>query len=165
MLTVTEVAQPLTERDLEQFEISFGINLPQEYRQFLLKYNGGHVEPSAFHYSSMAGCGNITGPLDKVGIISSFFSLNTETTMDLATIREGLPNTIPDNLLMIGGTATGNILCLSVYGADQGFMYIWHKNQGYDLEEWEEPNCDYIYFAADNFDTFLNSLYEYEDET
>ena len=44
----------LSPEKLIEFETEFDINLPPEYRDFLLKYNGGNPSPSFFWaYSSV----------------------------------------------------------------------------------------------------------------
>jgi len=166
VITMSESLADLTEYDLANFEHDFDLTLPKQYRQFLLKQNGGCPTPNTFNYSQTHGCTDSSNfQPSQVGIVNCFFSIDSTETMSLARMRTFHLNMMPNNLLPIADTVTGNVVCLSVNGPNVGFVYIWHHDEGRDLEEWEEPNCDYIYFVADNFDTFLNSLYEYKAES
>ncbi len=48
-----DTGRPLTERDLADLESELGFKLPQAYRAFLMKYNGGRPEPEAFPIEGM----------------------------------------------------------------------------------------------------------------
>ena len=50
MLTMTDIGKPLKEDDLKELEVEFDIYLPEEYREFLLKSNGGVPIPDVFKY-------------------------------------------------------------------------------------------------------------------
>lgn len=47
---ITDVGAPLTAEELEKFEAHLQVQLPADYRQFLLKYNGGRPEPNLFTF-------------------------------------------------------------------------------------------------------------------
>jgi hypothetical protein len=40
--------QEITSKELEAFESKYGYNLPQNYKDLMLKYNGGHPEKPVF---------------------------------------------------------------------------------------------------------------------
>lgn len=49
----------LTESRLQDFERIIGDQLPQQYREFLLKYNGGYPRPYYFIISKEQGIGMV----------------------------------------------------------------------------------------------------------
>jgi hypothetical protein len=69
---------------------------------------------------------------------------------------------MPQNLLPIATTPSGDIICISLHGSDQGNVYIWKHE--WEADEGEEPSYDNVYFISSNFDEFLNSLYDEDDD-
>ena len=62
-ITIYESYPPLKEDDIVAAERQLGISLPADYRNFLLKHNGGYPEPDAFPISGFRtdGGGRLSG--------------------------------------------------------------------------------------------------------
>jgi hypothetical protein len=69
-----------------------------------------------------------------------------------------LRNRIPKNLLPIGAEGTGGVVCISLYGDDTGKVYFWDAGHEEDINEGDEPDYYNVWWIADNFNDFLNSL-------
>nr|WP_255016746.1 SMI1/KNR4 family protein [Psychrobacter sp. PraFG1]UTT87701.1 SMI1/KNR4 family protein [Psychrobacter sp. PraFG1] len=50
----------LTNSEIEAFEKQYSINLPQEFRSFLMKYNGGKVYPETFVFHDKTDASSIS---------------------------------------------------------------------------------------------------------
>lgn len=114
---------PVSDTEIHAFETRFGVVLPDDYKEFLLKHYGG--KPTPRRYKTQDGV-----------VESSFIRM-----LPLADIEE--PNLalnfmsynqghfIPKNLMPIGEDPIGNQICLSVAGVDCGTVYPW----SYDWED------------------------------
>ncbi|HKP52978.1 MAG TPA: SMI1/KNR4 family protein [Chloroflexia bacterium] len=144
---------PATEDEVLKLEKHLGISLPLGYRNYLLTYNGGRVEPCVF---PIANC-----PRDTHGILSWFFGINGGEYYDLMDNVRTYSDRVPSNLLPIGEDPGGNLICLSVLGSDKGTVYFWERE--WEVLEGEAPDYSNVYLIAEDFDGLLNSLAEWPD--
>jgi hypothetical protein len=114
---------PLIPSDLAEFESEVGAKLPDDYRAFLLKFNGGYFEDKV-RYPYLEPC-----PYGEFGIIECFHGLNTG--YDYADIRDDIKVledwNVPRNLLPIGDDIFGDPICLSITGVNRGRVFFWHR--------------------------------------
>lgn len=61
---------------------------------------------------------------------------------------------IPQNVIPIAITGTGDVLCLSLHGPNKGSVYFWDHNN-----ENGSPNNDNMYLIASSFPEFLESIH------
>jgi hypothetical protein len=61
---------------------------------------------------------------------------------------------MPRELLPIAGDGSGNIICLSRAGVNEGTLYYWDHDA-----EHSPPTYDNVYFIAESFDAFLNGIH------
>jgi len=55
MAEIVKIHEPVSLEQVENFEKTNEIELPKLYKDFLLEYNGGRVEPNVFKISSDEG--------------------------------------------------------------------------------------------------------------
>lgn len=106
---------PTNEQALGQLEERLGFRLPQDYRDFLLRYNGGG--PDERNY-----CSQVTGDNDPY-LITLFFPV--EGRVDLFSQWKTYKGRIPASLLPIGSDDLGNLFCLGVDGPARNRVYFW----------------------------------------
>lgn len=144
-----EDSQPsVSEADLYAFEQRFGVVLPDDYKEFLLKHNGG--KPTPRRYKTLDGV-----------VESSFIRMLPLADLDApnlvlnyTTYNQGY--CIPNNLIPIGEDPIGNQICMSLSGEDTGTVYHW----SYDWED-EVFRASYKYMRkiAGSFSEFLECLF------
>ena len=80
-----------------------------------------------------------------------FLGVDSDNEYDILSTREGLSGRLPDHLLPIAESPGGQI-CLAISGSDRGKVFWWGLEciVGADAE----PR-----FVADDFDSFMSSLY------
>ena len=157
-------AGPTSDAQISAFETHIGHKLPIEYRQFLLKHNGGHPEPDAFPLNAGNG--------DEEDIVMCFFSMrdlklgrvSVENLEELRTwplhcawddLQSDLENLhteagIEEPLLPIGTDGSSNYFCIVLEGERAGAVIF------LDHETGETPSL------SENFVVFLGSLRERE---
>lgn len=157
-------AGPVSEKQIREFETSIGSSLPDDYRAFLLEFNGGQPQPGGFCYDSQE-------PNDSVWC---FFPLREFNKEDISTSSPDDLYVYPiqlayadllgaleemcdemeieefeEELLPIGTDGNGNYVCLDL--KEGGILF-------YDHETWERSPL------ASSFEEFLGGLAEYDPE-
>lgn len=118
------------------FENRLKIKLPVEYKQFLLRYNGGYPILVNFDY--------LIGNEKECSTISYFLSISTRENVSLFHFIQNYQNLFSNNLIPIAIDIYNNLILLQFLNNE---VYYW--------------NCenDNIGLIATTFNKFLKSLY------
>jgi len=149
MLIFENAQPPVKLEDINKFEKEIGHQLPSDYKEFLLKQNGG--KPSTRRYITKDGA-----------VESSVIMLLPLADIDSANLRRNYlifnkANLIPRNLLPIAEAIRMHQICISLYGEDVGAVYHWLAD---DEDEEIIPSYDNMYLIAGSFTEFINSLFD-----
>jgi cell wall assembly regulator SMI1 len=107
----------LKQNDLNYFQQEFDIHLPENYKQLILKYNGGYTNNNEY--------------FDTLKSIK-FGEVKVEDTIKNHQIIE---NNIPMNYLPIANDFSDNIICLNLQtGEDYGKIYCFY----FDVDKLEK---------------------------
>jgi hypothetical protein len=139
--------------EIAKFEREISAQLPTDYREFLLKHNGGSPKPNSFKIAD--GSTSCVNWLFGLGSVSNDHSIRKELI--------NYHDRIPKELLPIGDDPGGNVICLSIRGKTMGHVFFWDHEEEAD----EDPTWENVHLIANSFNEFLNILYEYvnPDET
>jgi hypothetical protein len=140
-------------QDIVLWETSTGHHLPEGYRRFMLKFNGGSVYPRLFRYSVPLDLHPSTEPVTLVDPFYSWADVEAYSHGD--TYGRGNP---PD-MLFIGCNPGGLEILLSLRPTDFGQIFCWPHNKTI----WGTDGNDQIWYQAPSFEAFLDSLYEEAD--
>lgn len=102
------------------FESNVGFQLPQDYREFLLRSNGGEPVNPVFRF--LASDGPYTD-----SAVRYFFSISDKLTFSLAHkygIYSGAGR-IAKEMLPIAADSGGNLVLLALAGPDAGKVFFW----------------------------------------
>ena len=134
--------------DIKQFETKLGIVLPSEYRDFLLKFNGGSPSPRNFDL-----------PNEKANPLHLFYGIGTSVKSDdLTEAIKIFKGRIKNSLIPIASDPFGNQICLGVKGRQKGKVYFWdHESEGLLFK------IRSLTLIADSFEKFIDGIYEYND--
>src|SRR5262245_12834888 len=143
---IINCARPLTSSDIAALQHRTGTKLPEAYKRFLLKYNGGQPTPAKFPIRDMPNLfpGMSRFP-NTIGVIQVFFGL--ERSIESSNLDWGVETfngRIPSNLFPIACTGTGEILCLSLFGDDEGAVVLWDWHR-----PTPQPSYDNVHHVAD----------------
>jgi hypothetical protein len=131
------------EADVSHFEMSIAARLPDDYRDFLLRYNGGYPRPSKFRGG------------DEV--LSHFFGLwqkHADLNYELLAHR----GFIPEGTIPIASDPFGNSILLEVARPNLGRIWFWdHERSG-------EP-AKAVSLLANSFTEFVESLVPVDGDT
>ncbi|WP_017814251.1 SMI1/KNR4 family protein [Paenibacillus shenyangensis] len=126
---------------LEQLEHNLHVRFSNDYREFLLKYNGG---TPIVHY-----CTFNVDELKEVIPLKAMYGIGLVERYNLE-YRNSFRNDIPRGYFIIGETAEGGKLLLGKDQEKQGVYYWSHLYQ-------DDPDSEKgLYKLADRFDSFMN---------
>lgn len=136
---------PSNEEAIAAFEQLIGEQLPTDYRNFLLKTNGGaQPDPEGFRVE--------TGERSMLAVL---YSLGDGKAYDLKAHFLHLKEELPSGVIPIGQDIGGNSICLALTGQDVGaVLFMDHEvKTGSHEDGW-----DNLFFCARNFTEFLDGL-------
>lgn len=107
---------------IESVEHRLQITLPEDYKQFVLKYNGGYPNPNHFKVDG------------KVEIFNNLISLDENEYDNIYEILEDLQDRIGDHLIPFAEDGFGNLLCFD-YSADKNIVFWDHEKNHGDFKE------------------------------
>lgn len=151
---VHESKQPLNSDRLKEFEHKFEMTLPNDYRDFLLTYNGGYPEPDGFWIQGMDGNGSL---------VDRFLGIHGGEHDNLLGYLEIYKERIPPNFLPIAHDPGGNLICMSVEGEDKGKIYFWDHEEEADPDQGETAGYQNVYLIADSFTDFFENLIDFDE--
>ena len=130
---------PSTESELKNFEQEQNITFPEDYRKFLLIYNGGKPKPCFFDV-------DIDG-FRNTSCITYFLCLDHTREYSLVKYIKSYKNRLPSNLIPIAIELSVDLICISVAEKDFGKVYFWDHN--WEVTE-NTPDYSNVHFLADN---------------
>lgn len=152
-IKISNSNKAITQSDIENLESKYGFIFPDEYKNFLLKYNGG--EPSHEYY--------ITRNEKIYSIISRFFpiDINDEFSLQSEIEEITMERELPSDLIPIAITPNESdrvVLCIS--GKNYGKVFHWSWGA---QEDNCEPSYEFVEIVADSFNEFLDMLTDARD--
>jgi hypothetical protein len=138
-----------TAQELAAWETNTGLKLPDDYRRFLLAWNGGTVSPFVFSHRHLEAAPHEQQRILEV--LSDWDDVLDDSRLDDdPTIRA-----VPPQHLVIGTDPRDVCILLSLAPDTYGRIRTWYKN--YD-QAWGEPGNDQVGEVAESFSAFLDSL-------
>jgi hypothetical protein len=143
----------VTDSQLNDLEIYFGVKFPQAYSDFMLITNGGIPLHCCFNFKD-----------GSEGSTVSFYSVLPGDSFDIVKRNKARAGRFPRGFVSIGADGNGNAICIDCNeGEGYGKIYFWdHENEA-DLAQGETPETvENIYLLGDTFTEFLEGLYDVE---
>ena len=138
-LTLADCGPPLSDDALTAFERRIRRLLPADYRDFLLRYNGG-IPP--WHVIRSSDIGDLG--------VQLFYGIRKDEPFDIDVAHERTRGRWPDRFLAIAIDSFGNAFCLSLAETDAGTIYFW-DHEAAPVEPGSEHN---LFPLANSFAEF-----------
>lgn len=143
MANMDQANEKITINEIREFEDKYVLKLPEQYIDFLLKYNGGYPEASTFKISDEEG----------ESLVNKFYGIG-DMKGNLAKVFEVLDGgELPKGFISITSDLGGNEICIGISEKYYGIIYFWM----HDMESDEE--MDNMFFLKNNFNDFFDDLY------
>jgi cell wall assembly regulator SMI1 len=144
-LTIDEPATDETR--VAALERQIGRRLPEDYREFMLRHNGGRPKPDGFEFALRKGA-------DASSAVEWFLSLHDGEHSNLERTIRFMRGRFPPDTMPIASDAFGNKVLLGLDGKIRGKVYFWdHEREPDGDADWS--NIDLV---ADSFDSFMSGL-------
>lgn len=114
MITVKNSSFKVSIEDVQALEYKYEIELPEDYKHFLLNNNGGI--PDRVYY--------IENDADLV--VNFFLSLGSEKYSLEEYIEAWREEGLSGEFVPIGEDAFGNLICIACKGNKKGQLYFWN---------------------------------------
>lgn len=139
---------------MRQVETELGFALPDNYKEFLFKNNGGHPIKDTCTLLESYTNNEFNFETD----VRHFAGMHNERYYDLVRDYRSMKDwRIPPELLTIAWNSGGDSICLCISGSNKGKVYFWfHENEN---PEENNPWYENIFSVANSFEDFINSLY------
>src|SRR5882672_8682020 len=115
-ITIVKPNKKINLGAIEKLEAIVGEKLPDDYRGFLLDFNGGKPEDNEFDIPQIK---------NKSGVNRFYGLLDERKSGDLLHERELMISRVPDKMLAIGDDSSGNSVCLSLRPDTFGQLFFW----------------------------------------
>jgi cell wall assembly regulator SMI1 len=133
--------ESITEKEILSLEKQLKSRLPEDYRDFLLAYNGGNPRPNVFFIS----------PEQQESSLSILFGITSKKAYDLWTNALDAYEDKDRTVLPIGEDPGGNQIYMSLHPNTYGHIFFCDH-------EMEAPDC--MFPIAESFTDLLQKLYE-----
>lgn len=159
-MTIQFAGPQITDEQLRAFERQ-RIVLPSDYRQFLLRTNGGVPTPNTFQFR--------WGEFDAYAYVGRFLGLNYPAALYSFEWNTRVQERISPRFFIIAMDYTDslfNLVCTVINGDEFGYVYYLPQYPQYDQEGNSRPNEDgdveypFSFFVAESFTQFLERLVE-----
>lgn len=136
---------------IENLERELAYSFPDDYKRFLLGFNGGTPETNSFDV-----------PATKTGSgVRIFYGvLGAGKDEDLVHEQRLLKDRLPVGIIAIAEAVGGNRVCLSLRAEDRGTVFFWD----HELES-EEDLAAALAKLASSFDAFLLLLRKFDPQS
>jgi hypothetical protein len=131
---------------LSRWEQETGLRLPDDYRRFLIRYNGGRPYPNLFRHSARDADG-AQNPTEH--FVDPLYGWDR-----VVPWSSELANRLPPGSLAIGADPGLLEIVLSLRPEDHGAIYSWLRNRA----AWGSAENSYLCPQASSFSAFVASL-------
>ena len=140
---ITNTGTKINEETIKVIESFIQAKLPDEYRDFLLKYNGGIPDKIIFNISALAFFHKVNS--------SDYYS-------DFVVAYHTYIVRIPKGFIVVASDVGGNNILLGLEGKDRGKIYFWDHEE--EVDEDEEADFRNMTLISNSFNQFVDSLKE-----
>ncbi len=135
--------------DIERLEKLVGLQLPRDYRDFLLRHNGGYPEPDGFQFKNSPDGSSV----------DRFLGLDVGEHSNIEKYLVTYRDRVPEGFFPIAHDPGGNLVLIGVKGKYTGKVFFWDHE---DEADGYPPDMSNMHLVADSFSEFLRGLYEVE---
>jgi hypothetical protein len=150
MTEIENVYGQVSPEQIAELEARRGVVLPEEYKQLLLRSNGGKPRPDTF---------DVPGWHGKASVVTRLYGIHSGKHGNLEKMIDLYEDRLPKDLLPIGGDPGGNLILLGVAGEHMGKIFFWDHEAELDKKGKSRKNMKNTFPLANDLGSFLSSLH------
>lgn len=169
-VTITSHGQGASEAQVAEIESKISSELPHDYREFLLRQNGGRPSSNTVvEYVAFRATWVVNARLQKIageGLLAYLYSADKSSRVSWHEAYWGLVEVeqrIPLDTIPIGHDPGSNEILLGIRGISRGKVFFWLKDYASTNDD-AEPTYENVGFIANSFTEFLESLYPWKED-
>lgn len=155
MVTFSSCKKIISLKEIDDIENYVGLCFPREYREHLLKFNGGRCTPKVFYF--LENGKNSSSCIDWFLAIYDGEFNNLRNSIEIYKIDE---KRMPEHIVPIAHDPFGNQICISCGTLDYGYIYFWDHENEVDYAMSSDDDYSNLYLIAISFNEFLEGLRE-----
>lgn len=153
MVSFIECERSIGVDEIGKVEELVGLRLPKEYKEHLLKYNGGRCEPNEFYFVE-----NGVRTSSCVHFFLAIYDGEYDNLIDYVETYKLEEKRMPQHIFPIAHDPGGNLICLSCGEVDYGCAYFWNHEMEVDYKKSSDNDYSNLYLIEKSFDQFIKSL-------
>lgn len=153
MAIFAQTERQLNLSEIEELEKLVGLNFPFEYKNHLLKHNGGQCSPNVFRFKEDDKL--TTSCIDWFLAIYDGEYDNLKTYIEILKIDK---KRMPIHLLPFAHDPAGNMLCISCDPKNFGPIYFWNHEKEVNYTLSDDNDYSNLYLISKSFKDFLYEL-------
>ena len=138
--------QPASAEQIAAFEQKYRLTLAPDYREFLLRHNGGCPQPDACWIPDQ----------EEFVLVSALYGLGRPEELDLAFWHAEFGDEMPADFVILGEDPGGAMFIFGPGEENTGVFFWDHQHNFADSSE----DAGNTYFLAETFTAWLDSLRE-----
>jgi hypothetical protein len=148
----------ITEDELRAFEDTYHLRLPDDYRAFLLKHNGGIVTPYAFSFErDNVIDGSWVGWFYGLHHNGLEYTSLEDVYVSQRIAGQSLYSVTPTDYFIFASDMGKNDLCFSLKETDYGAVYYVDTDE---IDTINGQDVARLYYIAPSFTAFLEMLHD-----
>lgn len=133
---------------VDKLEHQYECILPEEYRCFLFREPTDIAKNNNKHFITK----------DHFFTVHHFLCDSTDYSLSFFSKNRVYKGRIPENMIAIASSPSGNLFILSVKGVDYGKIYYWNHEMETELADYSNVTC-----ITNSFEDFLSMLKSEEE--
>lgn len=153
MLTFAQTEKAIGSEEVDRVEKKVGLTFPNEYREHLLKHNGGQCSPNSFSFLE-----NGTESMSCIDWFLAIYDGEYDSLEKYIDIYKTHDKRLPSHILPIAHDPGGNLICISCGSSDRGSIYFWDHEKEVNYSTSRDDDYSNLLLIAGSFNGFLNGL-------
>lgn len=140
-------------KTIEMIERMYGVELPVEYKEFLVEYGGCFVKENRMYQPIEV---TPVTPEDGFDSIGGFYGV-TNNAYDIESTIHTYKDTLGNAVIPIADADGGDLICLGLKEQYRGKIFFW-----YHEDEATDEGKEYFYLIANSFEEFISRFSVHE---
>lgn len=155
MVAFSQTESKLNSIQIENVEKYVGLDFPIEYKDHLLKYNGGQCVPNVFRFNE-----NGKWTESCIDWFLAIYDGEYDNLKEYIRTFKLDHKRLPTHILPIAHDPGGNLICISCDKDDEGYIYFWDHENEVDYIVSGDKDYSNLYIIANSFNELIDGLKE-----
>lgn len=138
-------------KSIERIERLYGVDLPLDYKEFLLEYGGCYIKDNIMYQPIEF---TPVTPEDGFDSIGYFYGITNDDASNIESIIQNYKGILENSVMPIADADGGDLICIGLKEQYRGKIYYWY----HEGENNDDDGKEYYYLIANSFEEFILSF-------